>query len=214
MNLLMVAPLFDSKGVLRYFIGAQIDVSGLLKECIGLDSMADLVARDEDPELASDMDAAAQKNEFQSLSEMFNLGELDTVRRHGGGMHSEKVDESDRESVASHRPRLLLRDQSREAFVPAAITPAAIPGASSSGSIDTTLNGKLEGVYQHVRPLIENVEHMGRLTSTVPACSTSAIFTRSVHIALTARTWNPTVAFPVSDRRIGTRTIRLGAGDE
>ena len=32
MNLLMTAPLLDSKGTTRYFIGAQVDVSGLCKE--------------------------------------------------------------------------------------------------------------------------------------------------------------------------------------
>ncbi|KAK8058370.1 hypothetical protein PG994_008818 [Apiospora phragmitis] len=50
MNLLMVAPLFDSRGMVRYHIGAQVDVSGLVKESAGLDSLERLVAR-ENPEL-------------------------------------------------------------------------------------------------------------------------------------------------------------------
>ncbi|KAK8111807.1 uncharacterized protein PG998_008264 [Apiospora kogelbergensis] len=50
MNLLMVAPLFDSRGQVRYHIGAQVDVSGLVKESAGLDSLERLVAR-ENPEL-------------------------------------------------------------------------------------------------------------------------------------------------------------------
>ncbi|KAK8135876.1 hypothetical protein PG984_003816 [Apiospora sp. TS-2023a] len=50
MNLLMVAPLYDSRGKVRYHIGAQVDVSGLVKESAGLDSLERLVAR-ENPEL-------------------------------------------------------------------------------------------------------------------------------------------------------------------
>lgn len=50
MNLLMVAPLFDSRGKVRYHIGAQVDVSGLVKESAGLESLERLVAR-ENPEL-------------------------------------------------------------------------------------------------------------------------------------------------------------------
>ena len=48
MNLLMVAPLYDSRGVVRYHIGAQVDVSGLARECAGLDALQRLVARYEE----------------------------------------------------------------------------------------------------------------------------------------------------------------------
>lgn len=51
MNLLMVAPLYDSRGVVRYCIGAQVDVSGLVKECAGLESLYRLMER-ENPELS------------------------------------------------------------------------------------------------------------------------------------------------------------------
>ncbi|CAD6502469.1 BgTH12-05061 [Blumeria graminis f. sp. triticale] len=37
-NLLMVSPLYDDKGNVRYFIGAQIDVTGLILDGLGLDS--------------------------------------------------------------------------------------------------------------------------------------------------------------------------------
>lgn len=38
MNLLMTAPLYDNRGNVRYIIGAQIDVSGLIEDGRGLDS--------------------------------------------------------------------------------------------------------------------------------------------------------------------------------
>lgn len=47
MNLLMCTPLLDSKGAVRYFLGAQVDVSGLAKDCSGLESLRRLVDQDE-----------------------------------------------------------------------------------------------------------------------------------------------------------------------
>ena len=38
MNLLMTAPLYDNRGNVRYIIGAQVDVSGLIEDGRGLDS--------------------------------------------------------------------------------------------------------------------------------------------------------------------------------
>ncbi|KAK4191653.1 hypothetical protein QBC35DRAFT_555638 [Podospora australis] len=43
MNLLMCSPFLDSHGDTRDMIGAQIDVSGLVRECAGLDSLQVLV---------------------------------------------------------------------------------------------------------------------------------------------------------------------------
>lgn len=151
MNLLMVAPLFDSQGTLRYYIGAQVDVSGLLKDCSDLASLANIVARDEDPELAAEEDAHSRKDELQSLSEMLNVGELETVRAHGGRMHREQVEDSDHESIASHRPRLLLKDSNPEAFDQMPRPDPRINADNAAG-----LNGKLEGVYQNVSPTLKH----------------------------------------------------------
>lgn len=145
MNLLMIAPLIDSRGTIRYFIGAQVDVSGLLKDCTGLPALEQLVIRTNDPEFAATEDRNNAKDEFQELAEMFNSTEMETVRKSGGHMHKETVDEEeDRNSSASHRPRLLLNDPSGEDLK-----------RSSKGSIEDIangprLNGKLQGVYQHV----------------------------------------------------------------
>lgn len=45
-NLLMIAPLYDNKGDVRYFLGCQIDVTPMLEEGKGLDSFAELLAQD------------------------------------------------------------------------------------------------------------------------------------------------------------------------
>lgn len=98
MNLLMCTPLMDSKGRVRYFLGAQVDVSGLAKECSGLEYLKEyLDSQDEGDneqiqkvttELGDTKDLEREaKDEFQELSEMFNLHEMNTVRKHGGAMY-------------------------------------------------------------------------------------------------------------------------------
>ncbi|KAK7703222.1 hypothetical protein SLS64_009198 [Diaporthe eres] len=99
MNLLMCTPLMDSKGNVRYFLGAQVDVSGLAKECAGLDYLKpyfETQYQGDDDEQVEERSAESQeeggseqetKDEFQELSEMFNLRELNTVRKHGGAMY-------------------------------------------------------------------------------------------------------------------------------
>lgn len=82
MNLLMTAPLCDSRGTIRYFIGAQVDVSGLVKECSDMESLSRLIATSDEANVDTNTDfGKPAKDEFQELSEMLNLQELETVRR-------------------------------------------------------------------------------------------------------------------------------------
>ncbi|KAI9706208.1 MAG: hypothetical protein M1820_004969 [Bogoriella megaspora] len=141
MNLLMVAPLLDSRGVIRYFIGAQVDVSGLVKECTDLEALQRLLRRQSGEE-----DEPPKKDEFQELSEMLNVGELDTVRKTGGRMHRESTSDTDAEASAHHQPRLLLKDPSPD---------MNMNGKSYISASITRANGRLGGVYEHyvlVRP--------------------------------------------------------------
>lgn len=143
LNLLMCAPLMDSKGEVRYFIGAQVDVSGLLKGCNELPALARLVEREQDGVSRSNED----RDEFQELTEMFNSAELETVRKYGGKMHKEYVDDSDRESLADRRPRMVLKDNSQELMDDEIerYRESSVPAA-----LKEKINGKLDGVYQHV----------------------------------------------------------------
>lgn len=131
MNLLMMAPLLDSRGNLRYFIGAQVDVSGLVKESTDLDAFQSMLDKQEGKEPTDE-----PKDEFQELSEMFNIAELDTVRKFGGSMHREHVEEQDDASIC-HRPRLLIKD----------------PGSGDEEKpirVPIKPEGRLSGVYKHV----------------------------------------------------------------
>lgn len=148
-NLLMTAPLFDSKGTLRYFIGAQVDVSGLLKEMTGMDALEQLMSRQKD----NKPNQRHKNDEFQSLSEMFNTLELETVRQCGGRMHRDQIDD-ERDNGIQHRPRLLLNDPTSEILDHSPLKANRQPSAAGLGA-RIRENGKLEGVYQHyllIRP--------------------------------------------------------------
>lgn len=66
----MIAPLCDSRGQIRYHIGAQVDVSGLVKDCTDLESFQQLVtdlSSRQSPHL-NGVDDAQKKDEFQEVS--------------------------------------------------------------------------------------------------------------------------------------------------
>lgn len=131
MNLLMVAPLLDSRGTLRYHIGAQIDVTGLAKDATDLEAFQRMMQQDEE-----ETNKDESKEEFKALCEMFNHTELETVRRFGGNMHREHLEEKDEASM-NHKPRVLIQDQSTfDIFKPEKQTNAA--------------DGRLSGPYKHV----------------------------------------------------------------
>ncbi len=146
MNMLMIAPLCDSRGKIRYFIGAQVDVSGLIKDCTDLESLQQLVTRE--PDGCNDVDGLnvdgqEVKDDFQDLSEMLNMAELETVRKYGGRMHREYEDDEGDASRggAPHMPRLLLQE----------------PTADNKPSYDhsSRQSGRLSGIYQNVRAFLK-----------------------------------------------------------
>lgn len=145
MNLLMIAPLCDSRGKIRYFIGAQVDVSGLAKECSDLESLEQLLVQTEEDK--GDKENEPKKDEFHELSEMLNTQELDTVRRWGGRMHKEQqeeVQDSNGNATNWNKPRLLIHDASPDG------NSALSPQLGSP-----RVSGKLSGVYENyllVRP--------------------------------------------------------------
>ena len=134
MNLLMISPLRDSRGILRYFIGAQVDVSGLAKECTDLDGLQHMLAEEDEKEEGEEKE---KKDEFQELAEMFNLAELEIVKRFGGRMHREHVNDNEDTNASWHRPRLLLKDENT---------------GHEEKPVENSkwVHGRLSGVYSHV----------------------------------------------------------------
>lgn len=62
----MCAPLFDDKGVVRYFIGAQVDVTGLIEKGQGIESFRALLQSDlqeKDTRTTESSNSGAQSND-------------------------------------------------------------------------------------------------------------------------------------------------------
>ncbi|KAJ5425349.1 hypothetical protein N7465_000419 [Penicillium sp. CMV-2018d] len=119
MNLLQIAPLCDSRGNIRYFLGAQIDVSGLVMEGAQMESF-------------QNMQAQKEKSEFQELSELLSPPELQNVREHGGNLFQPIINE-----YPNHR--LFLQDSDTESEIdspsqgPENPTPGPAPSLSLTG---------------------------------------------------------------------------------
>jgi hypothetical protein len=183
MNLLMTAPLLDSRGNTRYFIGAQIDVSGLVKDGTDLEAFQRMRAQQDGGEMQDE-----PKDEFRELSEMFNNSELDIVRKHGGNMHRELVEDQDDASIGQMRPRVLIQDQG--AF-----------DAEDGPKVNPKVDGKLSGPYKHVSCacLFEASQALTvALVSARPPC---AFPPHPILLALAARSWHLTIPIPRPYRR-------------
>ena len=201
MNLLMIAPLYDSRGTIRYYIGAQVDVSGLVKEGTDLEAYERLMEKQAAAEIEDD---APGKDEFLELSQMFNSAELETVRKHGGSMHRERADDADEaSSVTWHRPRLLLKEQSGELQMPYNIGSKGI--------------GKLEGIYQHVSCTIYLLRiTFADINTKVPPSQTISFSSHPLYLSLSTRarhssvTVHGTCRWISSCARRATRSARRG----
>lgn len=135
MNLLQMSPLCDSRGNIRYFIGAQVDVSGLAMEGAQMESLQNLQAYKENPE-AGDTPPKESKSEFQELGELFSPRELQNVREHGGNLFQPIVNED-----PNHRLFLQDSDTESEHNAPSS-HPPTVPDPSAGLS--------LTGVYKNV----------------------------------------------------------------
>jgi hypothetical protein len=184
----------------RYFIGAQIDVSGLAKECIGLESLERLVNletysdKGNGSEEYQHVDVSRRdkkRSEFQDLCEMFDAQEQETVRKWGGRIHRDGEDGVLESNWT--RPRLLLQENS--------------PGSSKRNEHSVFSSGKLAGVYQNVGAQPLHISPEGRsdcincwsLIMAVFACEALSISPNSIRITFSSGPWNSTVSLYEQD---------------
>lgn len=82
-NLIMCVPLRDQSGKVRYYLGAQLDITDLVNDCTGMHSLKKLMRRHDDHRklVKSDDDPVEtlHEDEFEQLSEAFNPQELDKL---------------------------------------------------------------------------------------------------------------------------------------
>lgn len=149
MNLLLTAPLYDNRGSVRYFIGAQIDVSGLIDEGRGLDSFERLLSeskqkRNRDSEQSDDSFSPKYLRTLNEFSEMLSLDESSLFQKQHSRASSMQDNVSSVYRGTPNRPermrqprRVLGNDEDGEKKDEWALS-----------SVDPS--GKLPGVYQNV----------------------------------------------------------------
>lgn len=166
----MCAPLRDFKGNVRYFLGAQVDVSGLASDFVGFDYLEKAACGAQPPHRRRNSGASGEARNaegsprrcLRKFSEMLNDEELDVIRKHGGRMHRpNKREEATREKKRLViAPQYMDQSESNDASVCSRHISLSEFGEESSldspnSSIATTSGGYLGRVYEHyvlVRP--------------------------------------------------------------
>lgn len=158
LNLLMIAPLFDNRGSVRYCIGAQVDVTRLVEDGRGIDSFEHLLA--EEPVKAEVDDPAERQSNGTGVSKkpLEVLGEL------GGMLNWEET----MEIQARSRTVCMRDDASINSFsvtlngkrnIPTRAGGRRVLGTENDEEVDeraawglsgSGLSGRLPGLYQHV----------------------------------------------------------------
>jgi PAS domain S-box-containing protein len=169
MNLLMLAPLYDNKGHVRYFIGCQIDVSSLIEGGRGLESFATLLARDRSEDRFGDSLDQDPKRILGEFGAMLNGEESTIIRSRPQTFSDEGIRSPLRSgtamsgSVRAPRRRLGMDDE-----------PPADRHLWPHPSLGHS--GRLPGVYQNVsnRPPHDPHEKTNQLTTALHSTSSSA----------------------------------------
>lgn len=164
MNLLMIAPLYDNRGHIRYHLGAQVDVSGLLRECAGFASLGELVARKQRQSEASTNHGCNSPKELRGsrellsdLAETFTLSELKIAQASGKIMHNthlEKPNSAGSSSSANDNKILPLTKDERAPIEKVSMDKSVSSSALTPPS-STSLTCHRRGIFDHyllVRP--------------------------------------------------------------
>ncbi|OOF91582.1 hypothetical protein ASPCADRAFT_56894 [Aspergillus carbonarius ITEM 5010] len=135
MNLLQCAPLCDSHGKVRYFIGAQIDVSGLAMDGAQMESLRAL------QEKQHLQDEVPSPSSSPSSSELFSPHELNITHEIGGNLFQPRP-----------KPSLQTQPHSRSWSITSSLEMEAIREVDLKAEL---FKGSLTGVYENyllVRP--------------------------------------------------------------
>lgn len=166
----MCAPLRDFKGNVRYFLGAQVDVSGLAADFVGLDYLEKAACGARLPPKRQNSVVSGEAHDggisplkcLQKFSEMLNDEELDVIRNHGGRMHRPH---KDKEATRDKRRLVIVpeyadqSDSDHTSLVSRQLSSSELGDESSldaqNFSIAITSGGNLGRIYEHyvlVRP--------------------------------------------------------------
>ncbi|KAI1280123.1 hypothetical protein F5Y07DRAFT_396280 [Xylaria sp. FL0933] len=155
MNLLMITPLHDNRGNIRYHLGAQVDVSGLLKEHAGLASLAKLSVQSRTPSEDATDDKVEEAEELPAstdilgeLAKMLTLDELKILQAAGGAEHETYIEKYDSAGCCSSS-----RTNDKSQSEPMPMEEAPLDNSFSSSALTPLTSSSLTG---HVRGIIDN----------------------------------------------------------
>lgn len=141
MNLLMIAPLYDNKGTVRYFLGCQIDVSSLIEGGRGLESFETLLSRDRAESRFGNRSERKPAEILSELGAMFTEDESKVMKPHTLRYTEDQGHRTPPASRSSKSRRILgMEDEqsNRELWPHPSLGPS----------------GRLPGVYQNVSSLL------------------------------------------------------------
>lgn len=138
MNLLMIAPLYDNKGTVRYFLGCQIDVSSLIEGGRGLDSFSQLLAKDRTESRFGNRLDKDSRHALGELGQMLTEEESDVVKSRSRSQSHDNASARTPQRNAHQGRRILGMEETN---AERALWPHPSLGPS----------GRLPGVYQNVR---------------------------------------------------------------
>lgn len=208
----------SSHGNIRYYLGAQVDVSGLLKNCTGLDSLTRLVEKQAvEARTGNDRRTGKSADEaMRQLSQMLNGNELDIVSEHGGLLQKDsKLRDIQEQKTAtlqhantgrlpSGPPRVLIADGSssdesdREPEEPE-IEQFPIPVERLDAGLPAP-EINLSGVYKYVSLTL--AAHYLILTRPVPPRPPSTIPPRPLRIPNPPLPWRNPIPLPAPHRQL------------
>ena len=173
MNLVMVAPLYDNRGIVRYFIGAQIDVSGLIEDGRGLDSFERTLSESKNRHRhhdSSETDEDSLRKPLRALNEFGQMLSVEETSALGGHSRSSSMQDTvsvqqsvrgtaGRRDPSVRQPRRVVLgteededgNEMRQAWAQPSLGPS----------------GKLPGVYQNVIPRLSTRSQNSLILSKV-----------------------------------------------
>lgn len=178
MNLLMVAPLYDNRGTIRYFIGAQVDISGLIEDGRGLDSFARCLEekgqqRQRDNDLAQESASNKSLRVLKEFGQLLSVDESSAFQSHSRS--NSMQDNGSSTNFSSRAPPRRRETGMRQARRVLGNEERDEGEERTSWAFSSTFpSGKLPGVYQNVRiPLPHGVSIDFHAYPTIQITSTS-----------------------------------------
>ena len=163
MNLFMHAPLYDHFGKLRYYMGAQIDVSHVIENNPELESLQRVLQSSHEKEVEG---AGSEKGVFQDLIETFDMEELRSVRAWEDRILQQTSDKAPRPNKPN-RPNLQRNHHSE-------ILKNGLPITEEQKALRV-------GMYSNVSIQLCNNDNI--LTTLVYACASLSFIAHPLHIS-------------------------------